>query len=59
MIPNEEECEKIILKAGWFRLKLGWYHVNAWNYPGWYDSPRCYATARKCYEREFLPDYPT
>jgi hypothetical protein len=54
MIPSEEECEKIISDAGWFRLKRGWYHVDSWNYVGWYDSPCCYRTARECFEKEFL-----
>lgn len=51
---QEMTCEERAIAAGWFKLRRGWYHVNAWNYWGWYDCPRCYATAEQLCEREGL-----
>lgn len=52
MADEHNEYEKRAIAAGWFKLRRGWYHVNAWNYWGWYDSPRFYATAEQLCERE-------
>jgi hypothetical protein len=32
---------------------MGWYHVDAWAYAGWYDCPRYYSTALEVVEKEF------
>jgi len=29
---SEEEYAAMIEAEGWFRLKRGWYHVDAWDY---------------------------
>jgi hypothetical protein len=49
-----DDYEERAIAAGWFKLKLGWYHVNAWDYAGWFDSPKCYKTARELCEAEGL-----
>lgn len=51
---DTEEDEALARQAGWFKLRRGWYHPDAWNYPGWWDSPRCYPTARELVEAEGL-----
>jgi hypothetical protein len=50
---TEAEAEALITGYGWFRLKMGWYHVDAWAYAGWYDCPRYYSTALEVVEKEF------
>jgi hypothetical protein len=50
---SQQEAESIITAHGWFRLKMGWYHVDAWAYAGWYDCPRCWSTALEVIEKEF------
>jgi hypothetical protein len=50
---TEKEAMSIIIAHGWFKLERGWYHIDAWNYHGWYDSPRYYPTALDVIKNEF------
>lgn len=51
-------AEDRAVAAGWFKLRRGWYHINAWEPHGPYE-PRCYQTAEELCEKEGLMNFYT
>lgn len=48
------DFEAIATSWGWFKLKRGWYHPFAEQYPGFVGYPVCYATAEELCKAENL-----
>lgn len=48
------DYDAIAISFGWFKLKRGWYHPLAEQYPGFIGYPVCYATSKELCEMENL-----